>query len=202
MDLHPACLFAKEFRRPNFAAGRSRKNETAINVNSTMSHRHLLLPLLLVALQIRLASAEEAECATTSVPYSGVDVSYPIHSQHTISDNPLGDKATWYDSLINGCRESCDRCKAACDQTEKDRILMNRRQPQSMVNYTDFGIKKIRVSRLVEQVVDPIIAFGFSLASGPGARATPVSFTHHLLIDLEMNANCVERSHDAKDLIA
>ena len=113
-----------------------------------MSHRHLLLPLLLVALRTCLASAEEAECTSTSAPYSGVDVSYPIHSMHTISDNPLGDKATWYDNLINGCRESCDRCKAACDQTEKDRILMNRRQPQSMVNYTDFGIKKIRVSRV------------------------------------------------------
>ena len=113
--------------------------------NKTMKHL-LLLPLLLVALRTCLASAEEAECTSTSAPYSGVDVSYPIHSMHTISDNPLGDKATWYDNLINGCRESCDRCKAACDQTEKDRILMNRRQPQSMVNYTDFGIKKIRVS--------------------------------------------------------
>ena len=120
----------------------------AITQSTMTVHRHLLLPLLLVALQTCLASSEEAECTSTSAPYSGVDVSYPIHSLHTIEDNPLGDKATWYDNLINGCRESCERCKAACDQTERDRISMNRRQPQSMVNYTDFGIKKIRVSRV------------------------------------------------------
>lgn len=136
-----------------------------------MSHLHLLLPLLLVALQIRLASAEEAECTSTSAPYSGVDVSYPIHSPHTIADNPLGDKSSWYDNLINGCRESCDRCKAACDQTEKDRIQMNRRQPQSMVNYTDFGIKKIRVSRLVKQLVDPIIGFGVLFGEWPRSES-------------------------------
>ena len=105
----------------------------------------LLLPLLLVALQTRLASTEEAECASTSAPYSGVDVSYPIHSSQTISNNPLGDKNLWYENLIEGCRKSCNRCPAACTQTENDRIMMNRRQPQSMQNYTDVGIKKIRV---------------------------------------------------------
>ena len=131
-----------------------------------MSHRHLLLPLLLVALRTYLASAEEAECTSASAPYSGVDVSYPIHSLHTIEDNPLGDKAAWYKNLINGCRESCERCKAACDQTERDRISMNRRQPQSMVNYTDFGIKKIRVSRLVEQL-DWIIGLGVLFGEWP-----------------------------------
>jgi hypothetical protein len=96
-----------------------------------------------------LVSSKEAECnadGSAAAPYRGVDVSYPIHSDKVIpaDENPLGDKQTWYDELIGGCRKSCERCDSACVQTESDRIVMNRRQPQSMVNYTDFGIKKIR----------------------------------------------------------
>ncbi len=106
----------------------------------------LHVPLLLL---LRLVSSEEAECnadGSAIASYSGVDVSYPIHSDKVIPAdmNPLGDKQTWYDELIGGCRKSCERCDSACVQTESDRIVMNRRQPQSMVNYTDFGIKKIK----------------------------------------------------------
>jgi hypothetical protein len=114
---------------------------------------HVLLPLILVALRIFSASSEEAECTSdgsAAAPYSGVDVSYPIHAGHTISDNPLGDKNAWYENLINGCKESCERCDVQCVQNERDRIAMNRRQPQSMVNYTDLGIQKTRVSQVVE----------------------------------------------------
>ena len=110
--------------------------------------RPLLLHVPLILL-LRLVSSEEAECnadGSATAPYRGVDFSYPIHSDTVIpaDENPLGDKQSWYDELIGGCRKSCERCDSACVQTESDRIVMNRRQPQSMVNYTDFGIKKIK----------------------------------------------------------
>lgn len=113
---------------------------------ATMMRPLLHVPLLLL---LRLVSSEEAECnadGSATAPYTTPDVSYPIHSDTVIpaDENPLGDKQTWYDELIGGCRKSCERCDSACVQTESDRIVMNRRQPQSMVNYTDFGIKKIK----------------------------------------------------------
>lgn len=98
----------------------------------------------------------------------GVDISYPIH-QPTVSSNydylphnvdpentsipwkhsgvpiqPLGDKQTFYEHLMQGCREFYSDKKQACDATERERVRMNLRQPKSMQNYTDFGFKKIR----------------------------------------------------------
>ena len=116
---------------------------------TTPTMRTALLLAVLVGLLVATAAAEEKECGSDGGANSlsfGVDVSYPIHSHQTISDNPLGDKQGFYDRLLMGCRESCNQCDDKCTQNENDRIAMNRRQPRSMVNYTDVGIKKIRVS--------------------------------------------------------
>lgn len=97
----------------------------------------------------------------------GVDVSYPMHyadiskNYHWLPHNldpsletpeeylgrevqPLGDRQTAYDNLINGCVAHYGKKGFVCHETENDRIAMNLRQPQSMMNYTQLGFTKIR----------------------------------------------------------
>jgi len=97
----------------------------------------------------------------------GVDVSFPMHLP-TVSDNyawlehntdlskpipkeyqdkpiqPLGNRQQFYEDFMQGCRDYYGKKGGACDATEQDRVLMSLRQPQSMVNYTDTGFKKVR----------------------------------------------------------
>lgn len=85
----------------------------------------------------------------------GVDVSFPIHSQNVapIEENPLGNRAAAYEEFIKGCRKYYGRKSARCDQTEKDRIAMSLRQPQSMQNYTDTGFLKIRAPEKLRKLL-------------------------------------------------
>jgi hypothetical protein len=53
----------------------------------------------------------------------------------------LGDRQGVYDDFMNGCRKVYGE---SCDLYENDRIVMNLRQPQSMVNYTSTGFKHIK----------------------------------------------------------
>jgi prolyl 4-hydroxylase len=79
-------------------------------------------------------------------PTYGVDVSYPIHHAR-IKDTPLqilGDRQSWYDNFMKGCRDKYGSRGGSCDITEADRIAMNLRQPSSMQNYTETGFKKIK----------------------------------------------------------
>ena len=73
----------------------------------------------------------------------GFGASYPINS-YSVSQSDLPDKQAFYDDLMDGCRKSCQYCTELCNDFEKDRIAMSIRQPQSMQNYTDLGIMKIR----------------------------------------------------------
>lgn len=96
----------------------------------------------------------------------GVDVSFPIHHE-TISTNyawlphnvqglptpdmykdmpvnPVGDTKAAYEEFIQGCVKAFGSKGYRCQDTERDRIQMSLRQPQSMQNYTDIGFKKIR----------------------------------------------------------
>ena len=94
------------------------------------------LPLLLAGGAVLLTTSPAAlgqdtsstkqECSN-SLDF-GVDVSYPIHTHHTIADNPLGDKQTFYDQLLAGCKDSCSDCGPECQQYEDDRISMNMRR--------------------------------------------------------------------------
>jgi len=50
-----------------------------------------------------------------------------------------------YEEYMEGCREKWGASGAKrCDSNERDRIAMSKRQPQSMVNYTDTGFKKLK----------------------------------------------------------
>ena len=107
----------------------------------------------------------------------GVDVSFPIHKWEVSTNypwlphnsdpannptpkqyqdmpiQPLGDVQAAYTSFLDGCRDHYGKKGRACDQTEKDRIAMNLRQPQSMQNYTDVGFKKIRAPEAVFKLI-------------------------------------------------
>jgi len=85
----------------------------------------------------------------------GVDVSFPIHNENVspVKNNPLGDRAAAYEEFIEGCRAFYGKKADRCDQTEKDRIAMSLRQPQSMQNYTDIGYLKIRAPEKLRKLL-------------------------------------------------
>ncbi|KAG7368599.1 ankyrin repeat domain protein [Nitzschia inconspicua] len=75
----------------------------------------------------------------------GLDCSWPIHSTDWKCGDLLGDRQVVYDHYMQGCREKWGTQGAKrCDANEADRLEMTRRQPQSMVNYTSTGFKKIK----------------------------------------------------------
>lgn len=80
----------------------------------------------------------------------GVDCSFPIHRELTCGDL-LGDRQSIYDHYMQGCRErySAD----LCDEGEDMRLEMNLRQPQSMVNFTSAGFKKIRAPESLQKML-------------------------------------------------
>jgi len=107
----------------------------------------------------------------------GVDISYPIHRYKAsenyewfpFNQNPdlpvpkimqgqpvqiMGTKQEEYMNHMKGCWEKYD--KPSCSQTEKDRVDMNLRQPQSMQNYTDIGVKKIKAPK---DLMDTLTSF-------------------------------------------
>mmetsp|Transcript_110502 Transcript_110502/g.165388 ORF Transcript_110502/g.165388 Transcript_110502/m.165388 type:complete len:484 (-) Transcript_110502:266-1717(-) len=97
----------------------------------------------------------------------GVDVSFPMQYA-SVSDNyawlphnldpslptpdrykdmavqPLGDRKSFYQEYVDGCREKFGTKGSRCTQSEIDRFAMSLRQPQSMQNYTELGFQKIR----------------------------------------------------------
>jgi len=102
----------------------------------------------------------------TPVEY-GVDVSFPMHYSkvsnnyawlpHNLDSStptppeyedmvvqPLGDRQKAYDDFIKSCVDAFGRKGQRCIDTERDRVDMSLRQPQSMQNYTAIGYKKIR----------------------------------------------------------
>jgi prolyl 4-hydroxylase len=62
----------------------------------------------------------------------------------------LGNRQDFYDSFLEACRH---HDHDACDESEKDRLEMNLRQPQSMVNYTTLGFEKVKVPKKVFNVL-------------------------------------------------
>lgn len=104
----------------------------------------------------------------------GTDISYPMHYNtvsknypwlaHNVDpgNNPtppefegvpvnhLGDMQSPYETFMSQCREANRNPKrppvdrSRCDESEAGRIRMNLMQPQSMINYTSFGVKKVR----------------------------------------------------------
>jgi len=106
----------------------------------------------------------------------GVDVSFPMH-HGKVSNNydwlphnqdpgltvpkeyvdmpvqPLGDRQQIYDDFIDDCVKFYGKRGHRCMDTERDRVDMALRQPQSMQNYTKVGYKKIRAPEKVWKLV-------------------------------------------------
>mmetsp|Transcript_4391 Transcript_4391/g.12590 ORF Transcript_4391/g.12590 Transcript_4391/m.12590 type:complete len:419 (+) Transcript_4391:2024-3280(+) len=75
----------------------------------------------------------------------GLDCSWPVHNTESSCGDLLGDRFAVYEEYLEGCRQQWGAKGAKrCDSAEIDRLEMSRRQPQSMVNYTSTGFKKIR----------------------------------------------------------
>uniref|UniRef100_A0A7S4MFC3 Fe2OG dioxygenase domain-containing protein n=1 Tax=Odontella aurita TaxID=265563 RepID=A0A7S4MFC3_9STRA len=111
-------------------------------------------------------------------PEYGVDVSIPMHYD-TVSTNypwlphnvdpdnhptppeydgmplqPLGDRKSYYDDLIDGCRKHWgEKDGHLCDESEKERVRMSREQPRNMKNFTETGFLKIRCPDAVYTVL-------------------------------------------------
>jgi len=104
----------------------------------------------------------------------GTDLSFPMHSASVSTNYPwlphnkcinnptpeeyvgmplqvLGDKQSVYENYVEGCRKRYPGNE--CDVCEETRIAMNVRQPQSMVNYTDLGFKKLRAPEGLMEVL-------------------------------------------------
>lgn len=65
----------------------------------------------------------------------------------------LGDRQDFYDHFMEGCRQFEKENHEKCDETERDRIAMNVRQPQSMTNYTDLGFTKVQFPKKIFKLV-------------------------------------------------
>lgn len=114
----------------------------------------VLTTILVVALFLPLVPL-----ATAQSTY-GVDISFPQHhatilSSATSSSLPpllLPGRQDFYDHFLETCR-SHNTKPEICDENEVDRIDMNIRQPQSMVNYTSLGYAKVKVPRKVFKII-------------------------------------------------
>jgi prolyl 4-hydroxylase len=83
----------------------------------------------------------------------GVYCSFPIHSKELRCGDLLGDRKSVYEEYIQGCRNFYGRRGERCDLTEKDRLEMTVRQPQSMVNYSSTGFMKIPAPKEVQDLI-------------------------------------------------
>ena len=99
-------------------------------------------------------------CVVQCIEY-GTDVSFPMHSDHVTTNydwlphntlpqlyttpegyvgmpiQPLGNRQEFYSEYLRGCIEHHDIHGRHCLDTERYRTNMNKRQPQSMMNFTD-----------------------------------------------------------------
>ena len=100
--------------------------------------------------------------ATAQLTY-GVDISFPQHhatiqssSSTSQPSSPLlvllPGRQDFYDHFLETCR-SHNTKPEICDENEVDRIDMNIRQPQSMVNYTSLGYTKVKVPSKVFKII-------------------------------------------------
>jgi len=89
--------------------------------------------------------------ATAQSTY-GVDISFPQHHATIPTSSSLPGRQDFYDHFLETCR-SHNTKPEICDENEVDRIDMNIRQPQSMVNYTSLGYTKVKVPRKVFKII-------------------------------------------------
>ena len=73
-----------------------------------------------------------------SLPHNVLPTLYPMpHLYEDMPLQPLGNRQRLYNEFMEGCVHKFSKSSAACWEMEQDRIAMNLRQPQSMINYTE-----------------------------------------------------------------
>ena len=142
-------------------------------MNSRLLHLFLCAAVAVPTRGRAETTTPEQRQEVTSVTY-GLDVSFPVH--HRVSTNydvvpfennavppetdeplqVLGNRQEMYVNHLNGCREQLASTEDsdACDSYEYDRMLMNLRQPQSMVNMTEIGFQKVRAPEHLIKLVE------------------------------------------------
>ena len=92
-----------------------------------------------------------------SLPHNNPEYASPSHPNYVpvpeeYRDLPLqrlGNRQDFYDHFMEGCRHHYAAHASECDMTEEDRLDMNARQPQSMMNYTELGFAKVKAPKKV-----------------------------------------------------
>ena len=106
------------------------------------------LATTLISVSVLQLLLVEAQDKSVVVADYGVDCTFPIHSKNFKCDHRFGDdRKKFYEDFMQGCRDYFGKKGNRCDITEDERIEMSIRQPQSMVNYTSTGFKKIRAPK-------------------------------------------------------
>ena len=84
----------------------------------------------------------------------GADVSWPIHHPWTNKSTPLNnDRRMAYERYMDGCRKKNEANAVHCDANENLRLDLSLNQPQSMVNFTSTGFKKIRAPEALRKLL-------------------------------------------------
>eukprot|EP00980_Cylindrotheca_fusiformis_P021174 scaffold8136_cov127-Cylindrotheca_fusiformis.AAC.14 len=116
----------------------------AVLTNSLQSQKQTTIMIFHHFLFFAVLGMAAAPSANAQGDY-GLDCSWPIHSTDMKCGNLLGDRKKVYEEYLQGCREKWGAKGARrCDEAEAGRLDMSIKQPQSMVNYTDTGFKKIK----------------------------------------------------------
>ena len=112
---------------------------------TTMFSSKYLLTALIAARSLSALPLVQAQDDSVVVADYGVDCTFPIHSKHLNCRHEFADdRKKFYEDFMQGCRDHYGSKGKRCDSIEADRIKMSIRQPQSMVNYTSTGFKKLR----------------------------------------------------------
>jgi len=83
-----------------------------------------------------------------------LDLSLPIPARYDgMEIQHFRGRQEFYDNFMQSCRDAFGKKGKRCDSTERDRIAMALRQPQSMQNYTELGFKKIRAPEKVYSLI-------------------------------------------------
>lgn len=114
----------------------------------------LLAAVVLASAQQATDFQDEQEGSQQKFPRYGVDCSWPIHTlafrRTQQCGNLLGDRVGLYGDFMKGCRAQFG---TRCDDTEFDRVAQAIQQPQSMINYTLTGYKKIKAPEHLFQLI-------------------------------------------------
>mmetsp|Transcript_21855 Transcript_21855/g.62276 ORF Transcript_21855/g.62276 Transcript_21855/m.62276 type:complete len:476 (-) Transcript_21855:58-1485(-) len=108
---------------------------------------------LLLAL-LAITRAAFASTIDDSINNYSFDCSFPIFDKEKLTECAidLGDKVSFYENYMDGCRQKFGA--DVCNNNENERIEMNTRQPNSLLNFTDKGYMKIRAPENVVKLIN------------------------------------------------